>query len=203
MWGRGLRCVTAWVGGWGALLPCCCSHTTTHTGEQTFYFLAFMCACVHGVLFMCWLLVALHLQPLHHSTQHPHTTFSLPDPLHFQCTVAFMACTSPCSWHARPVRPCTRRLFIRSPPPSTASAGNGSSLSPARFGREEDARTPVRWVGSLQLFRVGERGQGLGVSGVGCVRRWVACGALPRCCVVGRGLVWFLDVGMLCVVCEQ
>lgn len=38
------------------------------------------------------------------------------------------------------------RLFIRSPPPSTAAAANGSSLSPARgqAGGDDNAQTPVR-----------------------------------------------------------
>lgn len=36
------------------------------------------------------------------------------------------------------------RLFIRSPPPSTAAAANGSSLSPAR-GADDVTQTPVRY----------------------------------------------------------
>lgn len=55
---------------------------------------------------------------------------------------------SPAAAMLLPARDNPHRLFIRSPPPSTAAAANGSSLSPARGQADDIAQTPVRWVAS-------------------------------------------------------
>jgi hypothetical protein len=56
---------------------------------------------------------------------------------------------SPAAAMLLPARDNPHRLFIRSPPPSTAAAANGSSLSPARGQAQDNSQTPVRWVGSI------------------------------------------------------